>query len=63
LVNGARATIASGYAVRDVRTSFSMPENTDPAYIYSLLGGRLDHTAPTRVIVTASGRVSFETVE
>jgi hypothetical protein len=63
LVNGARATIASGYAVRDVRTSFSMPENTDPAYIYSLLGGRLDHTAPTRVIVNASGMVSFETVE
>jgi hypothetical protein len=63
LVDGARATIASGYAVREVRTSFPMPENTDPAYIYSLLGGRLDHTAATRAIVNASGSVSFETVE
>jgi hypothetical protein len=40
-----------------------VPEGTDPAYIYSLLGGRLDGTASTRAIVADNGRVEFESID
>ncbi len=62
LVRGARSTLQSGYSVREVKTSFSMPEGTDPAYVYSILGGRLDATATERVVVSASGAITLETV-
>jgi hypothetical protein len=63
LISGARAAIASGYPIREVRTTFAMPPGIDPAYIYSLLGGRLDGDAPQRLVVGDSGRIHFEAVE
>jgi hypothetical protein len=63
LVTGARAIVAAGYPVREIRTTFQIPEGTDAAYVYSLLGGRLDVNAGTRAIVAPNGRVEFEAVQ
>jgi hypothetical protein len=63
LVRSAGAIAASGLAIREIRTTFTVPEGTDPAYIYSLLGGRLDGTASTRAIVADNGRVEFESID
>lgn len=63
LVSGSRAIVAAGYPVREIRTTFPVPEGTDPAYVYSLLGGRLDVNANTRAIVAPNGRVEFESVK
>ena len=63
LVEGARATLASGYAIRELRTSFDVPEGTDPAYVYTVLGGRLGSRGASSRDVDVSGRVSFETID
>jgi hypothetical protein len=63
LVKGSRAIVAAGYPVRDIRTTFKMPEGTDPAYVYSLLGGRLDVVTNTRALVGSNGRVEFITID
>jgi hypothetical protein len=63
LVSGSRAIVAAGYPVREIRTTFPVPADTDPAYVYSLLGGQLDVNANTRAVVAANGRVEFESVE
>ena len=63
LVRGARETLRSGYAVHDVATTFPMPYGTDSAYIYGLLGGRLDRSAAQRVVIAPSGAIRFEAIE
>jgi hypothetical protein len=63
LVDGARATIASRHGIRELRASFAVPEGTDAAYVYTVLGGRLDPASPLRATIDVSGRVSFESIE
>ena len=63
LVTGSRAIAAAGYPVREIRTTFPVPAGTDAAYVYSLLGGRLDVNADTRAIIASNGRVEFVTME
>lgn len=63
LVRGARATLTSGRSIREIATTFPMPAGTDPAYVYSLLGGTLDAAASERVVISESGAVRFEKIQ
>lgn len=63
LVRGARSTMQSGYAISEVKTTFPMPAGTNPAYVYSILGGRLDPASKERVVISASGAIRLETAQ
>lgn len=60
MVDGSRVIAQRGIAMRAVRTNFALPPTCDPEFIYRILGGRIDRTAPWLAIIAADGSVKYE---
>lgn len=63
LVRASRSLKQSRVPVRDITTTFAMPPGTSPSYLYGILGGRLDPSAPQRAIFGPAGQLLFEAVD
>ena len=59
LVSGSRAMVARGEPLRAVRAEFTLPESTDPEFLYRILGGRIDARAPLTAVILRDGRVEY----
>jgi len=59
LIKGSR-TIRRAYpSVRAVQADFPLPPTTDAGFIYTILGGRLDPSAPWSAVIRADGGVTY----
>lgn len=59
LLRGSREVARRRPDIREIRTSFELPPSTDPAYLFTLLGGRLNPDGPLIALVAEGGSVSY----
>ncbi|HET9270866.1 MAG TPA: hypothetical protein VFO31_21965, partial [Vicinamibacterales bacterium] len=59
LVAASREIAGRHEAVRAIRTEFTLPPSTDPEFLYTILGGRIDRTASRTALVRADGSVQY----
>ena len=62
LVAGARKIMSVGQPMRAVRTEMTLPRTSNPAFLYRVLGGRIDPTSPWIAVITSDGGVVYEHV-
>jgi hypothetical protein len=60
LVKGTTFILHQTHELRQLRTTFKMPDHTDETYMFVLLGGRYTDRAPFTAVINASGDVTFE---
>jgi hypothetical protein len=61
LVDASRAIVGAHRSVRSIRTEFELPPSTEPDFVYRILGGRIDATAPQSASIAATGDVTYVT--
>ena len=59
LVAASREIAGSHEAVRAIRTEFMLPPSTDPEFLYTILGGRIDANASASAVIRADGTVTY----
>jgi len=59
LVKGSLTLLESRERVRDIATDFPLPSTTDPAFVYSSLGGHLDERASQIAVIRPDGSVVY----
>jgi hypothetical protein len=59
LVAASRDIAGRHEAVRAIRTEFTLPPSTDPEFLYTILGGRIDRNASRTALVRADGSVQY----
>ena len=59
LVAASREIAGSHEAVRAIRTEFMLPPSTDPEFLYTILGGRIDANASASAVIRADGSVRY----
>ena len=59
LVKGSRALVGMGQPVRSIETSVPLPPNSDPTFIYKILGGRFDPESHSIAVIQPDGGVVF----
>ncbi len=59
LVKGSRAIVSMQQPVRSVETSVALPPNSDPAFIYRILGGTFDPASPSIAVIQPDGSIEF----
>lgn len=57
LVEQSRQIVGRGIAMRAIETEFALPPTSDPAFIYRILGGRIDARSPWIGVITNHGVV------
>ena len=62
LVEGSRTIARRGQAMRAIQTELKLPPTGDPEFLYAILGGRIDRTAPWVALITSSGDVVYRNV-
>jgi hypothetical protein len=60
LVQASRVLVNRHVPMRDIRTEFRLEPTVDPAFLYRLLGGRLDPASRWIAVIDASGRVTYQ---
>jgi hypothetical protein len=58
-VRASRAIVKSRQPMRAVRAGFPIPPTSDPEFIFTILGGRIEHGAPWWAEITPDGRVIY----
>ena len=48
--------------MRAIQTELKLPPTGDPEFLYAILGGRIDRTAPWVALITSSGDVVYRNV-
>jgi len=59
LVDASRAIANRHEPVRSIRTEFTLPPSTDPEFLYRILGGRIEPSAPREALIQADGKVKY----
>lgn len=59
LLRGSRDIVKRQADVRELRTSFELPPSTDPLYLFTLLGGRLNPQGAFVAVIAVDGSVSY----
>ncbi len=59
VVDASRTLAQRGVPMREIRTQFRLEPTSDPAYIYRLLGGRIDPASPWVAVITPWGGVAY----
>ena len=59
LLDASRAILREHPAVRRIEAGFPLPPSTDPAFIYTILGGRIDSGASASALIRAGGDVVY----
>jgi hypothetical protein len=62
LLDGSRKIARRAEAMRGIRTDFSLPPTSDPEFLYTILGGRLDRAAPWVALIKSDGSVVYQRV-
>jgi hypothetical protein len=62
LVKGSEAILRQTQSVQVIRTDFKLPDSTDVAFIYTILGGRIANDSPFIATIGPGGAVVFTTV-
>jgi hypothetical protein len=62
LLDGSRKLAKVTTPMRAIRTEFALPPSTNPAFLFTILGGRIDPRSPYVAVITADGGVTFEGV-
>jgi hypothetical protein len=59
LLDGSRKLAKVPQPMRAIQTEFPLPRSTDPAFLYTILGGRIDPASPYAAVIKADGGVVF----
>ena len=59
LVDGSRAILRERPVVRQIEVGFPLPPSTDPAFVYTILGGRLDPESVRSAVIQRDGTVTY----
>lgn len=51
---------AHGPAIRDIKPAFKVPVGMDPLFMFSLLGGSLNHSADAVLVIGGDGSIRYE---
>ena len=62
LLDGSRKIARVPRPMRAIQTEFALPPSTNPAFLYTILGGRIDRSSPYVAIIKADGAVAFQQV-
>ncbi len=62
LVDGSRQIKNVGQPIKAIETDFILPGTTDPEFLYTILGGRIDPQSPLIALITADGRIVYRKV-
>ena len=62
LVDASRKIRNSRQPIRAIRTDFTLPQTSDPEFLYRVLGGRIDRASPWISIITSDGRIVYRHV-
>jgi len=62
LVDASRKIKSLGQPMRAIRTDFPLPPTADPQFLYEVLGGRIDPTAPWICVIRADGSLRYQQV-
>jgi hypothetical protein len=62
IVHASRVIVNRGTPVRAIRLDFTLPPTNDPEFVYRILGGRIDPTAPWVAVILRSGEVTYRVV-
>jgi hypothetical protein len=62
LLDGSRILARRGQPLRGIHTEFDLHPSTDPAYLYRILGGRIDPGAGADAIIKRDGSVDYRSV-
>jgi hypothetical protein len=63
LVDASRRIASTRQPMRAIVTEFSLPPTSDPHFIYTIFGGRIERGAPWFAVVSADGRVTYRKIE
>jgi hypothetical protein len=58
-VRGSRTIVRYGRPMRAVRASFDVPPTSDPEFIFTILGGRIEHGAPWWAEIAPDSQVMY----
>jgi len=58
LLDGSRRLIERGQPVKAIRTQFPLPASADPEFLFRILGGRIDPSAPFTAFITREGEIA-----
>jgi hypothetical protein len=59
LVEGSRKIARMTEPMRTILTDFELPTTSDPTFLYSILGGRIEPGSPWYAIISADGSVTY----
>ena len=59
LVDASRTLVRERPRLHGIRTEFELPPSTEPDFLYRVLGGRIDTTAPNAALIKRDGTVSY----
>lgn len=59
LMEGSRAIAHRTLEIGSIETAFELPPSTDPAFLFSCLGGRVSASAPYDAVIGRDGTVTF----
>jgi hypothetical protein len=62
LVEGSRRAVRQRQPMRAIETEFTLPQPSDPTFVYRILGGRLDPASPWIARIRSTGDVDFRQV-
>ena len=62
LVDGSREIKRVGQPIQAIETDFMLPRTTDPEFLYTILGGRIDAQSPWIARITTDGRIVYRNV-
>jgi hypothetical protein len=59
LVDASRAIRETHPSVRAIRADFTLPPSTEADFIYRILGGRIDASAPQSAVIRRDGSIAY----
>ena len=59
LVAGSREIVKRGLPMQSIEPEFALPATSDPAFVFRVLGGRIDRQAEWRAVISPDGRVTY----
>lgn len=63
LVEGSRRAVRQRQPMRAIETEFALPQPSDAAFVYRILGGRIDPASPWVARIRSTGDVDFRKID
>lgn len=62
LVDASRKIRSLRQPMRAIRTGFTLPPTSDPEFLYTVLGGKIDRSSPWVATIMSDGRILYQNV-